>query len=413
MSDFSPTKQLFPLSSILAPMSEAEFREVYWHKAPCHVQGTPDKFADLFCWEELNGILCSHHWEYPRLRMSLYGVEIPAKDLLQVLPFTKGAAIDQEGIRKQFGLGATLILQHVDEYSESLARVARGLREGLGSHAEIEVIAGNSSSNGLPVHFDANDCLVLQIQGCKRWKLYPPTRLHPLRKSKLYPSRIDVLPALPPTLENPYITVAVNAGDFFYIPRGWWHIVEPEPGPCLSVNPTIYSPTVQDFLKWCVDEWAVAETCRWNLPLDAASESKLLEDVRQLVEKSLDVKSIAQYKSYLAAEMEIERELHLPISLSPQDVDCRSQLRVAGGRAVFVQEYVHEGLVRVRFKGRDIVLDRSFTELLTVFSDSRFHTIEEMMNNCFSSEDRERITKMCQELVRRNIIETSGAAVES
>ena len=89
-----------------------------------------------------------------------------------------------------------------------------------GWHSEVEIIAGSGTSNGLPIHADANDCLVFQIDGAKRWSFHEPTRSAPLRSSKIFPHRYDVFPATQPSSEMPVLKVEVKAGDSLIYPEG-------------------------------------------------------------------------------------------------------------------------------------------------------------------------------------------------
>lgn len=98
-----------------------------------------------------------------------------------------------------------------------------------------------------PCHLDTYGCnLVLQVQGRKRWYLFPPedtAKLYPTRipyeESSIF-SQVDVLH---PDLDEfpgfrrarPHI-VTLEPGQVLYVPRHWWHYVESIDPITVSVN---------------------------------------------------------------------------------------------------------------------------------------------------------------------------------
>ncbi|KAM9343134.1 HSPB1-associated protein 1 homolog [Pholidichthys leucotaenia] len=123
-----------------------------------------------------------------------------------------------------------------------------------------------------PCHLDSYGCnLVLQVQGRKRWHLFPPEDT-----AKLYPTRIPYeessvfsqVPVLHPDLRRypdfegarAHI-VTLEPGQVLYVPRHWWHYVE-------SVDPITVS--VNSWIELEVDEVervseAVTKTVVWAM----------------------------------------------------------------------------------------------------------------------------------------------------
>lgn len=365
---------------LIAPVPIGQFIAEYWQKKPCHISGSPDKYRRLFSWNALNNLLASHHFAHPRFRMSKGGAEIPPQEYLETLRFTKGNRVDEAGLYRQFSQGATIIVQHADEFSSDLFRLAEALEAGLGWHTEVEIIAGSGCSNGLPIHVDANDCLVFQIEGSKRWRFYGPTRPAPLKSSKIFPHRYDTMPVPQPDPNNPILTVEVNAGDFVYIPRGWWHLVEPLPGPCLSLNPTIYSPAVQDLLRWLVDELSVEDACRAHIPVDADAQEAVLEQVRMSIADRLNPQCIDAYRRFLANEMEMHRSIDLPAgALRKQALDGNATIMVAGQKPLHVTVDNNSSVFRLRWKGSDKHFSSEHLPMLLALNDGRPHRVSDVL----------------------------------
>ncbi|XP_054642356.1 HSPB1-associated protein 1 homolog [Dunckerocampus dactyliophorus] len=105
---------------------------------------------------------------------------------------------------------------------------------------------GSDGAN-TPCHLDSYGCnLVLQVQGRKRWHLFPPedtSKLYPTRipyeESSVF-SRVDVLhPDLkrfPAFRSARAHTVTLQPGQVLYVPRHWWHYVESVDAITVSVN---------------------------------------------------------------------------------------------------------------------------------------------------------------------------------
>lgn len=98
-----------------------------------------------------------------------------------------------------------------------------------------------------PCHLDSYGCnLVLQVQGRKRWHLFPPedtAKLYPTRvpyeESSVF-SQVDVLhPDLTrfPAFQGARAhVVTLQPGQVLYVPRHWWHYVESVDPLTVSIN---------------------------------------------------------------------------------------------------------------------------------------------------------------------------------
>ncbi|XP_038133674.1 HSPB1-associated protein 1 homolog [Cyprinodon tularosa] len=98
-----------------------------------------------------------------------------------------------------------------------------------------------------PCHLDTYGCnLVLQVQGRKRWHLFPPedtAKLYPTRipfeESSIF-SQVDVLH--PDLSKFPWFKgarahiITLEPGQVLYVPRHWWHYVESIDPITVSVN---------------------------------------------------------------------------------------------------------------------------------------------------------------------------------
>jgi ribosomal protein L16 Arg81 hydroxylase len=374
---------------LIAPMSSEQFVTEYWQKKPCYIPGARNKFQHLFSWAKLNHLLEEHHFAYPRFRMSKSGADVQANEYIETLRYTKGKRVDGDGLRRQLAQGATIILMHADEFSSDLTCLANALEAGLGWHAEVGINAGCGTLNGLGIHFDQDDCVAFQITGTKRWRFYEPTRVAPLGFSHIFPHRYDVLPAPQPNPDAPALTVEVTAGDFVYAPRGWWHLVEPLPGPCLSLNPTVYSATMQDFLRWVVDELSIEEACRGHIPSDNQSQQAILQHALSALARRLNPEMIGKYRAFLANEMEGPRSVDL-LGESPwkQPIDVNSSVKATARKPLHVTADETSPVFRLRWKGTDKHFPKEYLRVLLILNDGQAHQVADVLAPCLSPEGR-------------------------
>uniref|UniRef100_A0A8D0HM90 HSPB1 associated protein 1 n=1 Tax=Sphenodon punctatus TaxID=8508 RepID=A0A8D0HM90_SPHPU len=117
----------------------------------------------------------------------------------------------------------------------------------LGRNGRESTLWIGSAEANTPCHVDSYGCnLVLQVQGRKRWHLFPPEET-----SFLYPTRIPYeessifsqVNVVNPDLKNfPLFkraqahVVTLNPGQVLFVPRRWWHYVESIDQSTVSIN---------------------------------------------------------------------------------------------------------------------------------------------------------------------------------
>ncbi|XP_073702408.1 HSPB1-associated protein 1 homolog [Garra rufa] len=105
-----------------------------------------------------------------------------------------------------------------------------------------------------PCHLDSYGCnLVFQIQGRKRWHLFPPDDTHclyptriPYEESSVFSQVSVVQPDLKkfPAFKRARVhTVILQPGQVLFVPRHWWHYVESVDPVTVSVNSWIEMDT--------------------------------------------------------------------------------------------------------------------------------------------------------------------------
>ncbi len=288
----------------------------------------------------------------PRVRILKDGVEVPPSEYFAPNEDSSDSSTRLSAIRRFLASGATLLYNDAWGICDELDDLRAAFESVLGWHCELDILACNSHVNGLPLHMDANDCFAIQVIGAKQWTIYPPTRQHPLRRSKHFPARTDAWPAPRPLSTSPAQTFVITAGDVLYIPRGWWHFVQPLPGECLSINPTVYTPTAQDFLRWIVEESTSETELRRGLVKKRCDE-EVVAPLRNLLIQHVSPEGIRRYYETLEADHACNERARRSSATTEQmaSLPAECYLRWSGSALAPIVHSAELKMFRIRWQG--------------------------------------------------------------
>jgi hypothetical protein len=313
------------LAKLLDPCPQEEFIASSWGQTFQHVPGRPGKFSHLLPWNQLNRILQQHRLDFPRLRLTQNGKSLPAGSYLRYatggrrkLPVPR---LQSDKLTQQLREGATLVLDAVDELSESLRELAEGLELFFHEHIQINAYAGWRTSQGFDLHWDDHDVFILQVTGRKHWKVYGMTRAYPLAQDSEQAQKPEHEPLWEQTLEE---------GDLLYIPRGWWHVARPLDEPTLHLTVGVHNRTGIDLLRWVGDRMRASEIFRADLPRFSSSTERArhLEKLRQELLAEWDRDVLSRYFAELDGAAEARPRLGLPLIATPSVMQPSPQATV-------------------------------------------------------------------------------------
>src|SRR5215217_1970854 len=172
------------LAGMLEPNAPGEFLYSAWGVNFLHVRGRAGRFAHMMPWARLSEIVSRQRLDFPRLRLVRDGKPLPISSYLRhqsggrqktTIPRLKSA-----GLARHLREGATLVLDAVDELSEPMEELAKGLELLFHERVQVNLYAGWQTSRGFDLHWDDHDVFILQVAGRKRWSVYGRTRPYPL-----------------------------------------------------------------------------------------------------------------------------------------------------------------------------------------------------------------------------------------
>lgn len=195
------------LDEWLASIGPRAFRADYFRRMPLACPGTAARAATRLTWKTVAELLASK----------------PRPDMLivrdgQLDPTREPSSI--EGVQSNFAHGYSTVLRGCEDHHEGLRALADELVQDVAGEATVHVFltpGGGHRSFGW--HYDCEDVFIVQARGAKEYSL---------RQNTVNPE--PVLSAMPKDMQYERETSALKmtctlaAGDWLYIPRGWWHV---------------------------------------------------------------------------------------------------------------------------------------------------------------------------------------------
>jgi ribosomal protein L16 Arg81 hydroxylase len=392
------------LESLIAPMSRQEFLHRYWGQSFVHIPGFKGRFASLAPWSQLNRILEEHRLKPPRLTLVHKGQEISPTKYLR-LAQGENPILKVAEFTNLLAGGATLILNEFDEIYRPVTELAIILERTFRIHIHVNLYAGWRTDNGFLVHYDDHDTFILQVAGTKHWRVYNPTRLHPLAQGK------DAEPAEKPT-EAPIWDGILENGGFLYIPRGWWHVAFPLDEPTLHLTFSLVNPRGLDLLSWFVGQLKNSKEARMDLPHLASRAEQLsyIEELRRQMLVAWTSDLLDRFMASSDSRVLPRPCVQLPESATPEGLTIRenTQIRLTAPRRLNLPETKDgEGIAKFNCQGRAWKCSKHVLPALHVLNDGTAHSLQELMTHASDPGSAFAIHSFLQALVLQGVVTTT------
>jgi hypothetical protein len=165
-----PTPARLDLSSLLGATAWDEFRRAFARREAIVREGTdaPHRLQPLWAdWELEAACRFTPVPHDERFRLLLRRKQIPVKT------FTDRMGVFREDAFRQLrAAGASVAFAGYENYSNSALALSRALEVEFQLPVQVNVYLTPAGRQGLGVHVDPHDVLVLQIQGTKDWDIY-------------------------------------------------------------------------------------------------------------------------------------------------------------------------------------------------------------------------------------------------
>ena len=239
-------------AELIAPLGLEAFLEEYWEKKPLFVgaKGRPGKFSPIITVEDLSAFLSRADIRFPSLRLVKGGEELALSSYTKELrlgPHHSHDLIDNEKMYQFYNEGATIVLQFLQHNIPSFGNFTNDLEEQFGCNVQGSSFLTPPQAQGFTRHYDTYSFFVMQLAGSKRWSIYDRTPLLPIREDR--EDDDDRWTPIPPT-----DVVDLRAGDFLYVPRGWYHAPETSRESSVHITVGFFLPTWLDIIRSALAE---------------------------------------------------------------------------------------------------------------------------------------------------------------
>jgi ribosomal protein L16 Arg81 hydroxylase len=243
------------LQDLIDPLTEAEFLTHIRERTVAFIRASePSRFQTLLDWDELNHLVENGRYPIEELRVQ-QSMPIPAS------LYIKQGQLDPAAFSSFMDRGACLTFNRLDQYVSRLSRLCHQIAEQTAEQVTAQATV-TSASDGARPDVNTQDICVLQIAGSNRWKLYGP----PI---------VNALPLAPPAPQSTaFFNEILRAGDFLYLPAGYWHRCEMGSGRSLHVCILSEAPCGRDVVDWLTGQLKADET--FNEPLTRFADASAL-----------------------------------------------------------------------------------------------------------------------------------------
>ena len=192
------------LKSVLGNTSLDSFLEKNFTKLPFSSQGGAEKYSHLLNWKIVEEVLAA---KKSVLRIVQDGKVI--KDYVD-LNFDEAQVHHRKG--------HTLLLRFAEKSHPLLMDLAQDFARSFHTEVDIQLYCTPEGHNAFGWHYDVEEVFIFQTQGSKQYTIRPNT-IHPNPLVSSIPKDLGYEKETS-TLK---VEVTLEAGDFLYIPSGWWH----------------------------------------------------------------------------------------------------------------------------------------------------------------------------------------------
>jgi 50S ribosomal protein L16 3-hydroxylase len=205
------------IAQLLGSIPLSLFMEEHYQKLPFALAGGCAEYKHLGSWELLDELW--QRRDLDLLASSSQGV------------WTGGAPKSNADARAMLAAGYSLGLRNTQKQLPALADLAANFQRDFLATIDVQIYCTPGGSPGFGWHYDYEDVFILQTLGSKEWWLRKNT-VNPWPLKETLPADMRYEAEI-----MPLIHCTLRAGDWLYIPAGYWHrTAAPEESISMSVG---------------------------------------------------------------------------------------------------------------------------------------------------------------------------------
>lgn len=378
-------------------MSRSDFISGYQERKPLLLRKAIRQSG--YCWADANALFVGSDVADASFKLAFDGIR-PKHEYVErhVDIGTIRHRLIKPVVYKYLRRGATLIANKI-KHDPKVDRFVRAVGELTGRQVVSSAYASFGHERSFRCHWDTRDVFAVQLIGRKRWVVYRPSF-----ESPLYVQQSKDREHLTPCPAQPYMDFVLEAGDVFYLPRGWWHDPLPMGEGSFHLALGTFPAYTVDYLNWVIEQLQEFPEARQSLNHWENDEENLAKVGRHLDAFVRDPLNYQRFMDQFDAAKRVDSPLSIEQFGDPrkEEMPDATGLRIcAYGLRGLDQDYiVHHG--------RKIELDAKVATWMRWIAKEPGITLKALLDR-IAVEDRERTRDRIIDFCHQDILMTEPA----
>jgi ribosomal protein L16 Arg81 hydroxylase len=228
---------------LISPLDEREFSDLLHSRTLTFRPGQGrNRFEGLLDWHTLRDLIEGGVIPPGKFKVTYNTNPVPSPF------FLLNDKVNAAKLASLITQGVSVITNPIQSYVPALETLCNDIATHIGEVTYADAIVTTGSGGALKLHYDCFDLIVLQMEGSKRWRIYGPPVIDPVKG----------MPKQKPPENVPLLDENLQPGDFLFMPAGFWHHCDNGPNLSLHVAITIRPSTgwhaIQALLPQLLDE---------------------------------------------------------------------------------------------------------------------------------------------------------------
>jgi 50S ribosomal protein L16 3-hydroxylase len=258
------------LQQLLGETPVSTFLESSFTRAPFSMPDTAAPLADHLDWDVVRAVI-----EDGR------GVLRIIRDGQMVLDDAK-CGFDEA--MRYYKDGCTLLLRYAERAHPKLKSLSDDFANAFHTPVDIQCYCTPEGAQAFLWHYDVEEVFILQTRGAKAYEIRPNT-VHPNPTLESIPEDLGYEKERTPLK----VAATIAAGDWLYIPSGWWHIARTQ-AESMHISVGLLPVSHLKLFEFLRDYLCQTEIWRMRLPLflsDPEEEKRYYESIVQALSATL------------------------------------------------------------------------------------------------------------------------------
>jgi len=379
--------------SILFSFPNDYFVAAYEEKKPLLLKGAMSK-GD-FSWRDANEIFTRADVTSNDFKLSLDGVRSKHEYVESYLDIgTLRHRLIKPVVYDYLKKGATLIANKLVN-EPKVDELARQIAELTGRQTVTSAYAAFGERDSFRAHWDTRDVFVIQLIGRKRWIVYEPSF-----ESPLYMQQSKDVEQHYPCPKEPYMDFILEAGDVFYLPRGWWHNPLPIGEETFHLAVGTFPAYTTDYMEWAFRQLPSFVGARKSLSAWEADKENLAAVGWYIDEFINDPENYRRFMDEFIGATRVESPLAVELFGNPKTgtIPDSTRIRLSANKPHGLADNY------LIANGTKLNLDETGVRLIRCIAESPAISLGELVGR-LADIDADKLRVLVHELCRQDVLE--------